>query len=427
MTSESSTAQSENQPSQSSVTAKAIAIPVEDLEPAPVVEDVKPESEQAIDDVAGEAVESQDFTDMSTEELLEFARGQMLLEKFGDSVQALSTILERKVPENDNDPLHPSLAEIWVLYGQACYKNANAKVGLLGDEMLKNASSMAQVASAGLAETGNAKISITTDADEFDDEDADGWEDDEQVNEEEVLDDFAMAWEAIETARVIYSRLPPTRENRLKLAEVHQLLGDMSLDEEKYDQAIEDYRDNLKIKEELYQEYDRFVSEARYVLATAFEGAERLEEAAAHYEKAVDSLQKRQVLLENTIKSGPSTEETDTQDAESKGKGKVSQTVDQQPTVLHLSVERAKSDLESLVTLLPDLKHKVSEIQGRIKPSSVFANPTASSTSEVNVLPVRKAAPAAAPLPVNDISGLVKKRKADDADDQQKRPKPVDE
>ncbi|CAG7560462.1 unnamed protein product [Fusarium equiseti] len=127
--------------------------------------------------------------------------------------------------------------------------------------------------------------------DESDDE-----ENAEDEEEEEEDDDLATAFEILDLARVCYMKRletlekeeqeesgkgkeaaegdsPTVRHVKERLADTHDALSEISLENERYPNAIEDGRTSLKYKLELYPEESEIIAEAHYKLSLALEFA----------------------------------------------------------------------------------------------------------------------------------------------------------
>ncbi|KAI9661280.1 MAG: hypothetical protein M1821_009607 [Bathelium mastoideum] len=119
------------------------------------------------------------------------------------------------------------------------------------------------------------------------DDDADGEAGEAQEAEE---DDFANAYEILDVARVLldrrleellqsYGKGKGTTENaevrqaKERLADTHDLQAEISLENERFADAITDERASLKLKQELYAEDSELIAEAHYKLSLALEFA----------------------------------------------------------------------------------------------------------------------------------------------------------
>ncbi|CEJ93124.1 hypothetical protein VHEMI08737 [[Torrubiella] hemipterigena] len=122
------------------------------------------------------------------------------------------------------------------------------------------------------------------------DENFDGSDDEEGEGEaEEEEDDLATSFEILDLARVCYIKQLEkvqgegkgketglSAEERLikeRLADTHDALAEISLENERYPNAIEDGRVSLKYKMELYPEESEIIAEAHYKLSLALEFA----------------------------------------------------------------------------------------------------------------------------------------------------------
>ncbi|KAI9592985.1 hypothetical protein BDF19DRAFT_424944 [Syncephalis fuscata] len=190
----------------------------------------------------------------------------LALRQYEEAVQAYgeaSQLLGEQLGEDA-----PEYADVLVLYGRALLQNAVEQNGVLGQDataMASTAEDNADDAGGGGGEEKDEKESEdNNDAKEGDDnqeEQKDNKEEGEEEQDEEPSDDFGMAWEILDLARVIYAR-EDNEESKEKLGDVYMLLGDVSLESENFDQAYKDYEDALQIKQALYKPDDRRLAEA---------------------------------------------------------------------------------------------------------------------------------------------------------------------
>ncbi|KAI1362313.1 hypothetical protein F5Y08DRAFT_312410 [Xylaria arbuscula] len=160
--------------------------------------------------------------------------------------------------------------------------------------------------------------------DSGDEEEADG---EGQEEDEEEDDDLAVAFEILELSRVLFEKQleeantteGPDKdvsadENKLvrhmkeRLADIHDLLAEISLENEKFPEAIKDCRATLKYKEGLYPEESEVIAEAHFKLSLALEFASMTttgEENAAGGLKTVDENMRTEAAeeLEKAINS----------------------------------------------------------------------------------------------------------------------------
>ncbi|KAK3326382.1 hypothetical protein B0H66DRAFT_600508 [Apodospora peruviana] len=122
------------------------------------------------------------------------------------------------------------------------------------------------------------------------DEDAEEGDGDEAEEEE---DDLAVAFEILDLARVLFNKkleaiaeskepkdqesvqsdLPAIRHINERLADTHDLLAEISLENERYPNAITDSRASLKYKKELFPQESEIIAEAHFKLSLALEFA----------------------------------------------------------------------------------------------------------------------------------------------------------
>jgi len=134
------------------------------------------------------------------------------------------------------------------------------------------------------------------DEDEEDEEAADDDGEDEETAQaedqaaEEEEDDFATAYEILDLARVLFlqkleamaqegkgkgkaSEDGAIRQVKDKLADTHDLQGEISLENERFTDAITDSRASLVLKQEIFPKESSIVAEAHYKLSLALEFA----------------------------------------------------------------------------------------------------------------------------------------------------------
>ncbi|KAL7954328.1 hypothetical protein V8C34DRAFT_27372 [Trichoderma compactum] len=286
-----------------------------------------------------------------------------------------------------NGELAPENAEILFHYGRSLFKVGQSKSDVLGgsapasaEKKTKSSSGASskkapkadegEGAQEGGAEQGKDKKNEDKDdvpegkklffqftGDEnFDESDEDeGQEEGDQDEEED--DDLATAFEILELARVCYQKqLDQLREEEAqsegegkgkgkevakedssavrhikeRLAETHDCLAEISLENERYPNAIEDGRTSLNYKVELYPEESEIIAEAHYKLSLALEFASLTvaddegkntkreeidqglrDEAVAEMELAIKSFKLKMQAIEVEIASSASPEDNE--------------------------------------------------------------------------------------------------------------------
>ncbi|XP_067004089.2 protein HGV2 isoform X2 [Anabrus simplex] len=114
-----------------------------------------------------------------------------------------------------------------------------------------------------------------------------------------------LAWEVLELAKLIFQRQAEGNPKiSLMLAEVYLKLGEVSLEDENYGQAIEDIKSCLKIQTENLPEDDRFVAETFYQLGVAYSLNSDFDNAIDNFKNAVNVIEKRIKNLEVKKKAG---------------------------------------------------------------------------------------------------------------------------
>ncbi|KAG0299499.1 hypothetical protein BGZ97_003679, partial [Linnemannia gamsii] len=244
---------------------------------------IDPETEaaiQALNDVGAKAFALQDY--------------ELAVEKFGLASEMLGQVYGET---------NTKCADTLFMYGKALLEHAIQQSSVLGGvtEKKSNKELEAVVAAAGGAIGGSSTSSSSAVPSNprfvFEGDDDDEDEDEEQ-------DDFAVAWDVLDLARVLFHRMG-TEEALLKLGDVHIALGDVSLESENFEQAVTDYREAITVKEARLEADDRQLAEAHYKLALALEYSPT-ESALAqeHIHKASNVLKDRIQKLNGLLASG---------------------------------------------------------------------------------------------------------------------------
>merc|ERR1712243_343491 len=117
---------------------------------------------------------------------------------------------------------------------------------------------------------------------------------------EEEPSNLQLAWEMLELAKVIYTKVLETvdeknkKETEEKLCRTILLLGEVSIENENYSQAVEDIKMCLK-KQEAFSKDSRLVAEAYYQLGVA-------QGFNSQYDDAVGSLNSAIQIIEERVK-----------------------------------------------------------------------------------------------------------------------------
>merc|ERR1739848_73175 len=136
--------------------------------------------------------------------------------------------------------------------------------------------------------------------------------------EEEDPSNLQLAWEMLELAKSIFSKhadsleaADPVRlELESKLSETYQTLGEVSIENENYPQAIEDLTMCLRRRQDLLPEDNRSVAETHYQLGVALGFNTQFDEAVNALNDAISVLEKRVTNLKEKKESrDPSTKD----------------------------------------------------------------------------------------------------------------------
>jgi HAT1-interacting factor 1 len=207
-----------------------------------------------------------------------------------------------------NGEMAPDNAELLYLYGRCLFKVAVIRSDVLGGQVAgeapkpkkkSNGDALNGTSASIKEETKNAPFFhvLESDPEDDDDEDEEG-EGDGEAQEEE--DDFATAYEILDLARVLYAKQmedvesanavessdkgkgkatesepqsisPDLRHIKERLADTHDLQAEISLENERFEDAVEDSRSTLKLRQQIDPIESELIAEAHYKLALALE------------------------------------------------------------------------------------------------------------------------------------------------------------
>ncbi|KAI8366216.1 hypothetical protein BD560DRAFT_372231 [Blakeslea trispora] len=306
-----------------------------------------------------------------------------------------------------NGDLSPENGDAYFLYGQALLQYAIMQNTVLGQSAQASAKviekqqqqQQQQQSDEEQAKSGNPLFQLNdapefTSTDEKDikttalanDENDD--EDEEEAEEEEGAgsadEDFETAWDILDVARVIFEK-GEDKETKLKLADVHLCLGDISLETEKFNEALHDYEKAIDIKKSVLEDDNRELAEAHYKYALALEfSTEKADQAVPELSKAVAVLEKRREKLDS-----------------GKGKQKASET--------------ENNELKEIDELIAEMRLKVEELSQRQatekQAEAMLKAMLGYGKDNISEAPSKQISSS---TPVNDLTMLVKRKAADE-------------
>ncbi|KAF9972575.1 hypothetical protein BGZ73_004303 [Actinomortierella ambigua] len=257
------------------------------------------EEEQMLEPIVAEGEHADPSVELAIQELNEEGSKAFALQDYEKAIEKFS--LASEMLGQLYGETSPKNADTLFMYGKALLEHAIQQSSVLGGATEKKSKSELQAVveaatgsssdAAGSSAAAAAKSSrFVFEGDEEDDEE----EEEEEQEEGEENDEFEVAWDVLDLARVLYHRIG-NEEALLKLGDVHIALGDVSLESENFEQAVADYREAVKIKEARLDEDDRQLAEAHYKLALA------LEYSPTEAHLAQDHIHQASTVLKNRI------------------------------------------------------------------------------------------------------------------------------
>merc|ERR1712243_498524 len=159
---------------------------------------------------------------------------------------------------------------------------------------------------------------------------------------EEEPSNLQLAWEMLELAKVIYTKVLETvdeknkKETEEKLCRTILLLGEVSIENENYSQAVEDIEMCLK-KQEAFSKDSRLVAETNYQLGVA-------QGFNSQYDDAVGSLNSAIQIIRERVK-----------------KIKELGNSEDKKEIGELEASIYKKEIEELEALIPEIEEKIQD------------------------------------------------------------------
>jgi len=129
----------------------------------------------------------------------------------------------------------------------------------------------------------------------------------EEVEEEDAPSNLQLAWEMLELAKVVYTKTAETEKDNLeagrRLCETYMVLGEVSLENENYPQAVEDLELCLARRVASLPSDSRCIAETHYQLGIAQGFDMKWEEAVISLEAAIKVLETRVANLKTSTES----------------------------------------------------------------------------------------------------------------------------
>ncbi|RZF34604.1 hypothetical protein LSTR_LSTR008629 [Laodelphax striatellus] len=234
----------------------------------------------------------------------------------------------------------------------------------------------------------------------------------EEAKEEEGdenVNDLQLAWEMFDLARVIYER----QNNEKKLADTYLKLGEVAMESENYDGAVQDMNKCLTLQHKMLSPDNRAIAETLFQLGVASSLCNQFDEAIKYFTNAG-------VVLERRIRILTSNKTADPENLKKDPFYTVEKEIDELKALLP-EIKDKIADMEdfkreAMKALREDLGNRLANKDGAgCSTSSTGAGSSSSSAAENGADSAVSASPSKAAGPVNDISHLVrKKRKADE-------------
>merc|ERR1712200_34290 len=139
----------------------------------------------------------------------------------------------------------------------------------------------------------------------------------QEIEDEEEPSNLQLAWEMLELAKVAFTtKLKDIKKEdkkalEMKICETLLLLGEVSLENETYEQAVQDITECLNKRKVLHPADSRRIAETQYQLGVALGHFEKFDEAIKSLNEAIACLKLRMENLKNKTSSVDETKADD--------------------------------------------------------------------------------------------------------------------
>merc|ERR1711922_128986 len=139
----------------------------------------------------------------------------------------------------------------------------------------------------------------------------------QEIEDEEEPSNLQLAWEMLELARVAFTtklrdiKKEDKKALEMKICETLLLLGEVSLENETYEQAVQDITECLNKRKVLHPADSRRIAETQYQLGVALGHFEKFDEAIKSLNEAIACLKLRMENLKNKTSSVDETKADD--------------------------------------------------------------------------------------------------------------------
>ncbi|KAK9461208.1 uncharacterized protein V1516DRAFT_345136 [Lipomyces oligophaga] len=232
------------------------------------------------------------------------------LKQYEEATEKFGKACEQYVIAKGKD--HPYLL---FYYGRSLFQVAVSSSDVLGGSKSTDAPENDMIANKSIKDAAESKATATTSTTSKENiglfqftGDVEDEEEEESEDEEPEADDsdFQTAWEVLDLSRTMFERqikaIPEEAAAQAEsvkktVADIYDILGEISLESENFNQALRDLQSSLDLKEKLYPSYSTFISEAYFKLSLALEfipeDPKARANAAEYVQKSIDSLQER--------------------------------------------------------------------------------------------------------------------------------------
>ncbi|CAF1207557.1 unnamed protein product [Rotaria sordida] len=221
-----------------------------------------------------------EIKDEEANESFLLGKRDVLLNNYQSACDHLSKTCERIVKLRESDTT-PELAEPYFYYGQALLYLGLGEQQVFGSDIVKD--------------TDNDENENIEEEDENDGEEEEGENEDDSIPHDENVNDLERAFEILECAHMIYTKMSETNSNDAhiitRIADIHVMLADICNENGDHENALSHVLKAIELQETINeQQRYRLLAESYYKLGLIYELIHKFSDAIDSFNKAIDGI-----------------------------------------------------------------------------------------------------------------------------------------
>ncbi|CAF2968324.1 unnamed protein product [Rotaria sp. Silwood2] len=232
-----------------------------------------------------------EIKDEEANESFLLGKRDVLLNNYQSACDHLSKTCERIVKLRESDTA-PELAEPYFYYGQALLYLGLSEQQVFGSDIVKDTDNDENE---NIEEENNTESKEDEDSEIKDDDNEEEENEDDSIPNDEHVNDLERAFEILECAHMIYSKMSETNPNDVhmitRIADIHVMLADICNENGDHENALSHVLKAIELQETINeQQRYRLLAESYYKLGLIYELIHKFSDAVDSFNKAIDGI-----------------------------------------------------------------------------------------------------------------------------------------